>query len=152
MRLGFDLDSVLCNSDITMLRMIDQMTPEQREAIEEWYYLDREPKLNPEDFISDEDEYVIITGRSEKMRDVTVDWVEKYCANCLQLFIVDLGPAYNCTTKQVANWSKEQAKRKAKIINQEKVEVYFEDNSECVKELRKLCPKCKVVQFGGKLY
>lgn len=128
------------------------MTPEQREQIEEWYYLDREPKLNPEDFLGKGDEYVIITGRSQKMAISTSDWVDKYCPNCLQLFIVDLGPAYNQTTKEVINWSKEQAKRKAKVINSEKVEVYFEDNSECVKELRKLCPKTKIIQYGGKLY
>ncbi len=152
MKFGFDLDGTLCNSDITLLRMIDQMTPEQREAIEEWYYLDREPKLNPEDFLGEDDEYIIITGRSKKVELITHEWVEKYCANCKKLFIVDLGPAYGCTNGQVLHWSKKQARLKSKIINREKVEVYFEDNGECVKELRKLCPKCKIVQFGGRFY
>ena len=97
MLVGFDMDSVLCNSDITLLRMIDQMTPEQRESIEEWYYLDREPKLNPEDFLGENDEYIIITGRSKKVELITHEWVDKYCANCKQIFMVDLGPAYNCS-------------------------------------------------------
>lgn len=152
MRFGFDLDKCLCDGDITVLRIIDQMTPEKRIAIEGWYYLERRPLLNPEDFLSSADEYIIITGRSKSIESVTQQWVNKYCCNCKKLIMVDLGPAYNCTNGQVKEWSKEQARRKAAIINEEKVDVYFEDNGECVAELRKLCPNAKIIKYGGNFY
>lgn len=149
---GFDLDNVLCDGNITILRMIDQMTPEKRTAVEEWYYLERKPLLNPEYLLADNDKYIIITGRSEKVRFETEWWIQKYCSNCTKLIMVDLGPAYNCTNGEVKKWSQEQARRKAEIINKEKVDIYFEDNGECVLQLRKLCPNTKIIKYGGNFY
>jgi hypothetical protein len=132
--------------------MIDQMTPKERLAVEEWYYMERKLQLNPELFLNDGDSFIIITGRSEKVRFETEWWVDKYCPNCKKLIMVDLGPSYGCTNGEVKDWSKEQARRKAEIINKEKVDVYFEDNGECVLKLRKLCPNTKIIKFGGNMY
>ena len=152
MRIGFDLDKVLCDGNITILRMIDQMSPKKRVAVEEWYYRDRKPLLIPEDFLADNDKYIVITGRSEKIRFETEWWIQKYCPNCVQLIMVDLGPAYDCTNGQVKEWSQEQARRKAEIINKAKLDVYFEDNGECVSELRRFCPNTKIIKYGGNMY
>jgi len=52
MIVGFDLDGVLCNIDVALLRIIDNLPDESRVDIERWYYRDRKPLLNANLFLA----------------------------------------------------------------------------------------------------
>jgi len=55
MNIGWDLDGVLCEIDVGLLRVIDNMPPEARKSSEEWYYRERRPELNPKLFMSEDE-------------------------------------------------------------------------------------------------
>jgi len=152
MKIGFDLDSVLCTGNVTLLRVMDMFTEEERENVEPFYYESQKPLLNPELFVGEDDEYIIITGRSLRFKEVTEKWIKKFCPNYKKLYMGNLDPAYGMTREGVNNWGCKQAKIKAKIINNEKLDIYIEDNGEVVKHLRKLCPNTKIIHYGGGLY
>jgi len=108
--------------------------------------------LNPVEFLLfSEDEYYIITSRMEKGKRITEEWVRKYCPACKKLFILDDGFPKENNEKAVYEWLDKMANSKAKIINKYKIDVYFEDSSYIVKKLRKLCPNCKVINYGGRV-
>ena len=148
MKFAFDIDGVLCTISITTLRMLDMMPKETRDQVEPYYYREQKPLLNPELFLASGDEYIVITGRSEKFRQDTEIWLKKFCPNCKKLIMANLLPAYD---NNVEDWSKKQAELKAKIINEEKIDVYFEDNGTCVEHLRGLSPNTKIIQYGGRI-
>jgi uncharacterized HAD superfamily protein len=151
-RYGFDIDGCLCTANISLLRLIDQLPDSQRKLVEYWYYREQKPELNPEMFLDENDEYIVITGRSKDLKDVTETWLKKFCPNYKKLIMVDLGPAYDAVNEEdLTLWSIEQAKRKAKVINKEKLDVFFEDNGDTVEYLRSLCPKTKIIKYGGRL-
>ena len=151
LKIGFDFDGVLCTSNLTLLRLMDLSTKETREALEEWYYREQKPELNPELFLSDGDEFIVITGRFNSLKKLTEKWLNKFCPNVKKIIYVDLGPAYDCSKDEVINWSIKLAELKAKAINEEKLDVFFEDNGDTVKRLRELCPNTKIIKYGGKL-
>lgn len=152
MKFAFDIDRCLCDGNIAVLRLMDMLSEEQRKNVEKWYYMERKPLLNPEEFLTDDDEYIIITGRSLKFEEITKKWVQKFCPNHRGLFMANLSPAYGKSNEYFKTWDKKQAALKADIINREKADVYFEDNREVVKHLRKLCPNTKIIHYGGGLY
>lgn len=131
---------------------MDGLTIEKRKMAEPWYYKERSPLLNPELFLDGEDEYIVITGRALKHKNITEVWLKKFCPTYKKLYVADLGAAYNLSTEEIKNWSESQAILKSKFINEEKLDVYFEDNGTVVKELRKLCPNTKIIHYGGGLY
>jgi hypothetical protein len=47
-------------------------------------------------------------------------------------------------------WSLIQAERKAKALNDNNIDVFFEDAPDVVKHLRRLCKSTKIVQYGGR--
>ena len=78
MKIGFDLDGVLCDTDLNFLRLMAHVFEEDRQKLiemETLYFNNRSPLLNPENFLSEGDEYYIITGRSHKYgKEVTEEW------------------------------------------------------------------------------
>lgn len=125
------------------------MPEKKRKLAEPYYYREQKPLLNPELFLASGDEYIVITGRSKGLLADTEAWLKKFCPNYKKLIMANLGPCYDDIN--VEDWSKRQAELKAKIINEEKIDVYFEDNGTCADYLRKLCPKTKIIQFGGRI-
>ena len=47
-------------------------------------------------------------------------------------------------------WGLIQAERKAKALNDNNIDVFFEDAPDVVKHLRRLCKNTKIVQYGGR--
>ena len=65
MKIGFDLDGVLCDTDMNFLRLLERVPPfqddlEKMMEFESWYFNERKPLLNPENFMSEGDEYYVI--------------------------------------------------------------------------------------------
>jgi len=150
LRIGFDLDGVLATTNISIYRIADLTN--LSEEIYMWNYRMAKPLLNPMDFmVFKEDEYVIITSRIESGRRVTEEWVEKYCPHCSKLIILNNGFPKDDSRKEVYKWLDRMAESKARVINEENIEVYLEDSSYIVKKLRKLCPNRKVINYGGSI-
>ena len=53
--------------------------------------------------------------------------------------------------EQTEGWDEIQAQRKAKAINDNKIEVFFEDAPQVVIHLRELCLGTKIIQYGGRI-
>jgi len=45
---------------------------------------------------------------------------------------------------------REEAERKAKALNDNNIDVFFEDAPDVVAHLRRLCKSTKIVQYGGR--
>jgi len=151
-RLGFDLDGVVADITIALFRVAD-MLPEQLE-IYKWLMRTAKLQLNPVEFlVFDDDEYYIITSRDNDFKEITEKWVLKYCPHVKELIILDndVEPMRNLTDDKILDWLDNQVKLKADAINKHKIEVYFEDSTYVVKKLRKLCPNCKIVNYGGRV-
>ena len=155
MRVGFDLDGVLCDIDIAMLRLIDNLDDENiRGNVELWYYKSRKPYLNPYMYTSIDDEMFVVTGRSAKFKRLTNEWIDRYLPFLHgKVYVVgeDGDDIVNCSSEEeVQAWVKRIMQRKADKINELELDVFFDDSCS-VPILRKLCPKTKIIQVGGQL-
>jgi len=156
LRIGFDLDGVLCDIDIPVLRILDNLPDEQKESVEEWYYRGRVPMLNPYMFKSIDDKIFIITGRSKHLLDITKNWIKRFLPDVYMrgnFYVVgdsnDLLDNEN-TEKEIDLWVKRRMQEKADMINKLKIDVFFDDTYN-TPILRKLCPNTKIIQYGGQL-
>ena len=150
MKIGFDIDGVLADINITALRMIDFMPKKHRKEVEFWYYAEVKPQLNPELFVGENDEYIVITGRDEDKKEVTERWVKKFCPRYKKLYMTNakVQELANAVGEEVVQWSINQGNKKAEIINKEKLDIFFDDNEDCVNRLRELCPNTKIIKYG----
>lgn len=148
MKIAFDIDGVILEQDLAMLRSIDvESNRKNRETISRYYYLHRKLQLNPIDYLADEDELYFITGRNEKYADITKKWQQKYFPQAKLIILNHVEPTRSTILE---GWFVKQARLKAKALKENNIEVYFEDTAEVVSELRKLCPDIKIIQFGGR--
>jgi len=146
MKIGFDLDGVVVKNNLTILRMIDLIEdPVKRNDISKYYYKQQEIQLDPLDFILEEDELYIITSRSNKYRKETEYLVNRHFPSA-KLIIVDLVEPH--LLFNLKDWYKKQAELKAKVIKENRIDVYFEDRPQVARYLRKFCPNCKIICFG----
>lgn len=151
MKIGFDLDGVLCNIDVAVLRIIDNMPDTWgRASMEEWYYRERDPLLNPYDLLTEDDEFFIITSRRKHLHEITKRWVKKYFPNA-KLFMLDLPEMLIGFTDVKAFFWEKVSEAKARMINKLHLDVYFDDSAINVQFLREMCPNTKIIQYGGRL-
>lgn len=136
MIIGFDLDGVLCDINVTQLILIQNLP-----SAEVSYYKERRPLLNPAQFLTNGDRYIIVTARRKDLGILTKRWIRRYLPNA-KLFSIETG-----FTKNV----KKIAEKKLKILKRENAEVYFDDNPEIIKELRQMDNNIKFIQYGGRL-
>lgn len=105
-------------------------------------------------FARSDDEVYIVTGRNEKLRDITIEWLERYYPTlCDNLYTTgkDGDNLYNCINQdEIIKWVERRLKGKADIINTLNIDVFFDDSKE-VPKLRKLCPNTKIIQVGGQI-
>jgi len=153
MILAFDLDGVLAETSIALFRTADRLGKEASRDVYKWKFRENRVLLNPVDFmIFSDDKYYIITSREERAREITVEWVKKYCPHVKEVIILDDNiPDKDAEDKEIFAWLERMAKSKAEVINEKGIEVYFDDSSWIVKKLRKLCPNCKVINYGGRI-
>jgi len=143
LRIGFDLDGVLCDVDKALLAWIGRIKDEKtRKIVEMWYYRNRKPLLNPRLFLHEDDEGVIITGRPERVKEITEKWCKKFYPE-FELHVLCLKDWRNM---KLQSWYEYVAKEKVKKIRELGINVYFEDNTEVVKFMRK--QGVIVIQYG----
>lgn len=151
MRIGFDLDGVLCRIDMINLHLMDKsLSAEEQEISEKYYYGCLTLQMNPELFLFQGDIYFIITGRHEGLRETTEWWVDKYCPRVQQLYIVGGKPWYKRRNNDHKVFHKSGAEKKADIINALELDIYIDDSPKVVETLRELCPNTKIIQYGGR--
>ena len=153
MKIGFDLDGVLCNIDVATLHLIVNTTPEDaRCSTEEWYYRERKPLLDARLLLSKDDEFYIITSRPERLQEITKLWVKHYYPQARLYFVSQesLRPDEN-NNESIKNWCFNKVQLKAQKINELGIDVFFDDEAEAFEEFRKLCPNCKIIKYGGRL-
>lgn len=156
MKIAFDLDGTLCPIDIATLRLLDNVKDkEQYDSTEAWYYRERKPLLDARLVLSEQDEMYVITSRPERLRLITERWLKHYYPNA-KLVIVNQNTLNVLKGKvndkeAILNWSKSKAELKAVEINKLGIEVYFDDESEVMEYFRSLCPKCKIIKYGGRI-
>lgn len=139
MKIAFDLDGVLCDIDVSMLNIIYKLKQIKKET-ELWYYRERKPLLNPYMFLTEEDEFIIVTARKQHLYDVTKRWIDKFLPTT-KWFLVDEG----YTTPEAI------ARKKLNILQDEQVDVYFDDNQNVIKMLRRMNTDIKFIQYGGRI-
>jgi hypothetical protein len=157
MRIAFDLDGVVLQQEIYSLKAIDSCkNEEERSELMRCYYARRSIQLNPVDFLADEDELFFITGRSLLVEDLTKRWAKKYFPMATVIVTRTILPSSDSDlmtknyVKGEKKWSLIQAERKAKALNDNNIDVFFEDDPGVVKHLRRLCMNTKIVQYGGR--
>ncbi len=158
MRIAFDLDGVVLQQDMYSLKAIDACKNERkRSELMRYYYARRSIQLNPIDFLADDDELFFITGRSVLVEELTKKWAKKYFPMATVIITRTILPSKDneLMTKNYVNdgkkeWSLIQAERKAKALNDNNIDVFFEDAPDVVKNLRQLCKNTKIIQYGGR--
>lgn len=150
MIVGFDLDGTLCDIDVAVLRIIDNIDDEDtKKSVEEWYYRERKPLLNPKLFLRQSDEFHIVTSRPKRLAILTMKWVGHFFPNS-KLHVVFQDTIQN-GNHDVKKYCEEKIKLKAKKINEIGIEVFFDDEAEGFDLFRELCPNCKVIKYGGRI-
>lgn len=154
MKVGFDIDGVIVPINLAIIRLLDYIGPSiGKEAVAniwKFYVGDRKIQLNPLDFLSEDDELFIITGRDTIHEEATVKWAKKYFPQA-EVIVVYNDSTEELSAKEVEEkWYVKAAKKKARILNHLKIDVYFEDTAPVVRELRKMCPDTKIIQYGGR--
>jgi hypothetical protein len=158
MKIAFDLDGVVLQQEMYSLKAIDSCENEQeRSELMRYYYARRSIQLNPVDFLADDDKLFFITGRSILVEDITKKWAKKYFPMATVITTRTILPSSNndLMTKNYVNdgkkeWGLIQAERKAKALNDNNIDVFFEDAPDVVKHLRQLCKNTKIIQYGGR--
>lgn len=150
LRIGFDLDGVIAECNVPLWLIVGRINKEEeiRKVIDEFMCF---PKLrsHPREYLHEDDEYVIITGRSERFREITKKWLKSYGIQTSSLFMCSVGLLSDYGS--IEKWNDALAKAKARYIKSECVDVFFEDNPKVVIRLRKLCPKVRIIQIGGRI-
>lgn len=150
MRVGFDLDGVIVEYSIAKWLLVDGIKDkERRELI--YFFLTSNCKLksHPSEFLHKDDEYVIITGRAKRWRKTTKEWLKRHGINTSTLFMCNVGLPRDYSS--IGVFFDAMAGAKARYIKSECLDIYFEDSPVLVEKLRKLCPKVRIIQIGGRL-
>jgi len=151
MKIGFDLDGVLCNVSITQIVLLNEIPDEKlRNYAKLWYYRERKPLLDARLLLKHDDEMYIITSRDKEFTDVTERWVKHYYPKA-KLTVLGQDEMEGNGELKARDYCKEKVEMKAQKINELGVEVYFDDEAEWFDDFRELCPNCKIIKYGGRL-
>jgi len=123
MILGFDLDGVICDYSPWIVNEL------KNESSKRMYYLDRKLLMNPSTFATDDDEIIIIADRPTIYKDVTADWLEEHGIEY---------PIYFIGNKHTELTPRHSAMKKAGIIKEHDIDIFFDDNREVVEHLREI--------------
>lgn len=149
MRIAFDIDGIIADIDIFQLRAIDfEERPKVKKELIKWYYNNRKVQLRPILFKYDYDGIYIITSRYSDLEEITRKWLKNNNIYYDKLIFVHHKPE---TVMDLEDWYKRQARKKANILKENEIDVYFEDTPSTVKYLREFCPNVKIIQYGGRI-
>jgi len=152
MRISFDLDGVITNSEKWFFTIINVMkllkgNEDLLNSMEILYYSTRSVKYNPYLFLSPEDQGYIITARKPISFTSTEHWLQGNGIN-LPIIYIDQHDTIDWTNYAEASYI--SATRKADEITRVGIEVHFDNNPYIVRKLRTLLPPLsKVILIGG---
>jgi len=152
MKIGFDLDGVLCDCSGTILnfeRVFEKMNVDNIDKIDQYYYKERKPLLNPKLFMGEQDIGFCITSRPRKFRDVTNRWMNKYYSDIPVYLLKNEIKAKDCVSFD--DIMRRVAIEKIKLIEELKLDVYIDDTPNIIYWMRKLNTGVKFIQYGGLL-
>jgi len=148
-RIAFDLDGVIADVDIFQLRLADfEERPKIKKELNKYYYSTRKVQLRPILLKHEDDEIYIITSRYNDLEEITRKWLKSNNIYYDKLIFVHHKPE---ATIDLEDWYKMQAKKKADVLKENKIDVYFEDTPSTVKYLRQFCPNIKILQYGDRI-
>lgn len=151
MKIAFDLDGCVLHQNLGLLRVLNVIGKDNKEMNDElmkYYCSQLDMNFNPLDFIADGDELSFITGRAPSVEQLSITWAKKYFPMA-KITVTKIQDANN-KQEEMVDWYSLQAEAKAKVINADKIDVYFDDCPEIVSRLRKLCSNCKVIKYGNR--
>jgi len=138
MKIGFDLDGVLCDISITELDLLHR----HQDKNDLLYYMERKPLLSPYMFMTESDEAFCITSRVRKYHEITTRWMHKYLPGIPVYFL----------RKDLSYTNPEAvAKDKIRIMKDLGIEVYIDDSYHFIKNMREIEPNIKFIQYGGRI-
>jgi len=151
MKISFDLDGVIADTDKWFFRLCDFLRQEERDhplldIMVSDYFLNRTLKYHPNQLMADGDLGYIITSRRPDTRLDTEEWLKRHG--------IYLPIIYSDSNGEIAWFNYEMASysagiKKAHIIEELGVEVHFDNNPYIVEKIRELMPKVKVILVGG---
>ena len=150
MRISFDLDGVICNSEkwfYGILNSLRHIQPSQTlNEIEILYYSSRQVRYNPYQFMASQDVGFIVTARRLLAFSITEDWLDSHNIG-LPVVFIDQDSPIDWTDYEAASY--EAAARKAEVIRHKGINIHFDNNPYLVMKMRTLLPNVTVVQVGG---
>ena len=152
MRISFDLDGVIADTDRWFFRMLNAMQShkiiiDMLDIMELDYYSSRPLKFHPDYFMTSDDVGIIITSRRPLAIEVTKAWLDN---NHILI------PAIFSDRNGDIDWADYRdasliaGARKANIIKVHNIEVHFDNNPYIVDTIRKEAPSTKVILVGGR--
>jgi hypothetical protein len=150
MRIGFDLDGVLCDYDDAVFHMINRLPREELRVAQIHYFSTRKPLLDTELLLHEGDEYHVITGRNQGLRELTLRWCARHLPGAASVQVVGGTPRYEFTEEEFTGLDPEfSLKGKRDKIVELGIDAYFEDEPRNVRRLREMLPGVAIIQYGG---
>ena len=149
MRLSFDLDGVITESNhsfFSMLRSLRVTDHEIALQAELAFYSEQPLKYHPNQFLGEDDNGIIITARKPVARRVTEQWLFRHGV-ILPVFYVDSNDEFDWS--EYATASVLAARAKADVIANLDIDVHFDNNHILVAKMRKILPHKCIIQVGG---
>lgn len=145
MRVGFDLDGVICDVNLALLRAIADDRP-----AEELYYRTRRALLNPFQWLGPEDSGLIVTHRKLWTKEITRAWLVRN--GIYQFFLCfsrEALPPGVGSGEMDGPWAPfSAALAKSKYLSN--ADIYIDDDTDEALALRQFLKNdCKVLIYGG---
>ena len=152
MKISFDLDGVIADTDKWFFRLCDFLLRGKKErdplldTMVSDYFLHRPLKYHPNQFMADGDLGYIITSRRPDTRFDTEEWLRRHGIH-LPIVFSDYNGEIAWFDYEMASCS--AGIKKARIIKELGVEIHFDNNPYIVEKIRELVPDVKAVLIGG---
>ena len=133
MKISFDLDGVLADTDRWFFRLLDLHDSIDVTTMEKDYFSSRPLKHHPDYFMSKDDQGYIITARKPSSKESTEEWLRKYR--------IDLPITYVDSNGDIdwSNYKKASimvGKRKLEMLKTLTIDIHFDNNPYIVEVIR----------------
>lgn len=140
MRLGVDLDGVICNLDASTIGLTHALAARSvltREQVAE-RYLSAHLLTHPQTFMLEDDSLIIVTGRSLVTRDWTYKWLEEHGLADFPIFFVSTTTLEELYVGgHVGQATHLAAQLKAEQAHKCYVDLFIDNNRRVVREMRR---------------
>jgi len=145
MKISFDLDGVIADTDKWFFKLLDMETNKDLlRTMELDYYSSRPLKSNPNKYLSCDDVGYIVTARKPHSECVTDSWLDKHC---IKLPIIYVDGNNDIDWSDYENASIKAGEKKLKVLLELKIDIHFDNNPHIVDVLRKSGIKAILINF-----